>query len=88
MISSQKATKASRVTTGTPSFGASSPRIRAAAKRTSAPTAMKCAASRSGISRRMSSTTLWMYRTSSRAPWSWLPCHEARLWRMRIDPRG
>jgi len=63
-----------------------SSRIRAAAKRTSEPRAMKCVASPRGISWRMSSTTLWMWRRSRRVRRSWLPCHAATLWRMRIDP--
>ena len=39
-----------------------------------------------GISRRMSSTMFWMCRRNRRTRCSWLPCQDARFWRMRIAP--
>jgi len=62
-----------------------SSRIRAAAKRRPAQgDEMRRFAERHLL--RMSSTTLWMWRRSRRVRRSWLPCHAATLWRMRIDP--
>ncbi len=66
----------------------SSPTIWSAAKRASPPRARKCLASRSGISRRMSSTMFWTVRWKSRTRCSWLPCQAARFCRMRIAPRA
>ncbi len=86
--SSQNARKALAGQHARPRAAASSPRMCPAAKRMSPPRAMRCLASRRGISWRMSSTTLWMWRRRRRTRCSWLPCHEAMLWRMRIEPEG
>ena len=56
---SQKARNALAREAADAARGRSSPAICSAAKRTSPPRARKCRASRSGISRRMSSTMLW-----------------------------